>query len=153
MIPSTPELPSARVDVAPVAQRAMVSHGLILVVEDDASMREAIERLLQAADFETRAYASAEALLAAGAMVGARCVVTDYKLPAMSGLDLLTELSARGGWPPVIVMTAHDGPDLRDDARRRGAAAYLAKPFAGSALLAAIASVAGEPSCPREVPT
>lgn len=117
---------------------AASSHGLILVVEDDDSMREAIERLLQAAGFETRAYASAEALLAAGATAGASCVVTDVKLPAMSGLELLSELSTRGNWPPVIVMTAHDSPQLRDDAQRRGAAGYLTKPFQGRALLAAI---------------
>jgi FixJ family two-component response regulator len=114
---------------------------MVLVVEDDDSMRDAIERLLRAAGFGTAAYASAEALLAAGAVPGALCIVTDLKLPAMSGLELLTELGARGGWPPVIVITAHDAPGVRDDAARHGAAAYLAKPFHGSALLGAIESV------------
>ena len=120
------------------------SNGLVLVVEDDDSMREAIARLLQAADFEAVAYASAEALLAAGADVGAgaACVISDFKLPAMSGLDLLSELRTRGGWPPVILITAHDSASMRDEARRRGAAAYLAKPFQGHALLAAIRNAA-----------
>ncbi len=121
---------------------APISRGLILVVDDDDSMRGAIERLLQAAHFETVAYASAEALLAAGASAGAACIVSDFKLPAMSGLELLSELRTRGGWPPLVLVTAHDSATVRDEARRRGAAGYLAKPFAGKALLAAIQSAA-----------
>ena len=71
------------------------------------------------------------------------CIISDLKLPAMSGFELLTALRARGARPPVIVITAHDAPGVRSEAERLGAAAYLAKPFAGSALLAAIESVAG----------
>ena len=117
----------------------------VLVVDDDIGMREAIESLLQVAGFETATYASAEALLTSGALDGALCIISDLKLPAMSGLELLTELSARGGQPPVIMITAHDAPGVRDDAERRGAAAYLSKPFLGSALLAAIEGVATSP--------
>ena len=117
---------------------ARVPSKVILIVEDDDSMRSAIERLLGAAGFQTNAYGSAEALLAADSVPDAACVISDFKLPAMSGFDLLSELRARGGWPPVIVITAHDSPDMRDEAKRRGAAAYLPKPFKGSALLAAI---------------
>ena len=113
------------------------------MVEDDDGMREAIESLLDAAGFETATYASAEALLAVGAAGGILCVISDLKLPAMSGLQLLTQLRARGPCPPVIIITAHDAPGVRNEAERRGAAAFLAKPFAGEALLAAIESVAG----------
>jgi FixJ family two-component response regulator len=120
---------------------AVAASRMVIVVEDDDSMREAIERLLHAAGFETAAYASAEALLGAGADPGAACVISDLKLPAMSGLELLTELRARGGWPPVIVVTAHDAPGVREEAAQHGAAAYLAKPFLGSALLGAIENV------------
>ena len=118
------------------------SHGKVLVVEDDDSMREAIESLLGAADIETMLYGSADALLAGGAVADAACIVSDLMLPRMSGLDLLTELRGCAPWPPVIVITAHDAPGLRAEARRRGAAAYLAKPFPGRALLAAIQRVA-----------
>jgi len=120
---------------------AMGAGGRVLVVEDDDGMREAIETLLDAAGFETAAFASAEALLAGGAVDGARCVISDIKLPAMSGLELLTALRTHGGWPPVIMITAHDAPSVRFEAERLGAAAFLAKPFIGSALLAAIESV------------
>ena len=120
---------------------AMGMQGKVLVVEDDEGMREAIETLLGAAGIESAAYASAEALLAGGAVDDALCVISDIKLPAMSGLELLTQLRTRAPLPPVIVITAHDAPGVRADAMRRGAAAYLAKPFLGTALLTAIANV------------
>jgi FixJ family two-component response regulator len=113
----------------------------ILVVEDDDSMREAIARLLSAADFECDAYASAEALLARGGGNDVACVVCDLKLPGISGLELLEELRARGGCPPFVLITAHDAPGLRKEALQRGAAAYLAKPFRGTALLDVLKSV------------
>jgi FixJ family two-component response regulator len=112
------------------------------VVEDDDGMRDAIESLLDAAGFETAMYESAEAMLAGGAVEAALCVVSDFKLPSMSGLDLLAALRARGARTPMILITAHDTPDIRNSAERLGAAAYLAKPFHGSALLAAIENVA-----------
>jgi two-component system response regulator FixJ len=114
----------------------------VLVVEDDEGMREAIESLLGAAGFKTAGYASAEALLGAAALEGVRCIVSDVRLPAMSGLDLLGALRARGDAPPVILITAHDSAALCDEAGRRGAAAYLPKPFAASELLGAIARAA-----------
>ena len=119
------------------------SGGRVLLVEDDDSMRNALVRLLDAAGFETAAYSSAEALLSGGALAGAKCVVSDIKFPGMSGLQLLTELRSRNTSTSVIVITAHDAPDLRDAAKRLGAAAYLAKPFHGSALLAAIRGLVG----------
>jgi FixJ family two-component response regulator len=105
-------------------------------------MREAIESLLGAAGIERTVHASAEALLAAGIPADTRCIVSDIRLPAMSGLDLLSELRRRGACPPVILITGHDSPAMRRQARRCGAAAYLSKPFAGTALLDAIARVA-----------
>ncbi len=120
----------------------MGSGGRILVVDDDEGMREALTNLLDAAGFQSAAYASAEALLADGALDGALCVISDVRLPAMSGLDLLTELRTRGVCTPVIAITAHDEPGVRSEAQRRGAVTYLAKPFQGGALLAAIEDVA-----------
>ena len=114
--------------------------GRVLVIDDDEGMREAIESLLNAAGYPTSSYASAEALIAAGTPEDARCIVSDIRLPAMSGFELITELRASGACPPVILITAHDSPRLRREAGQRGAAAYLPKPFARCALLAAIES-------------
>jgi FixJ family two-component response regulator len=115
----------------------------VFVVEDDESMRGALENLLDAAGYETAVYASAEELLAEGVVSDAACIISDIKLPGMSGLELLTKLRARGAGPPVIIITAHDAPTVRDEAERRGAVAYLPKPFPGSAVLAAIESATG----------
>jgi FixJ family two-component response regulator len=113
----------------------------VLLVEDDDSMREAIARLLDVSGFDCTAYPSAEALLAGGAEKDAVCVVSDLKLPAMSGLQLLTELQVQAEWPPLILITGHDAPGLQAQAALLGAAAYLVKPFLGTALLAAIQAV------------
>lgn len=115
----------------------------VLVVEDDASMREAIERLLGAAGIEAKLYPSAEDLLANGAAATAACIVSDWKLPAASGLEMLDAIHARGWHPPLILITAHDEPGLREAAARHGVAAYLAKPFRGTALLDAIGAATG----------
>jgi FixJ family two-component response regulator len=115
----------------------------VIVVEDDASMRRAIERLLSAAGFLTEVYTCAEDLLAAGPSNGDLCVITDLKLPAMSGFELLTELRRRG-WPrPLILITAHDSAGVRQKAEKSGVAAYLAKPFLGTELVAAVRSAIG----------
>jgi len=113
----------------------------VIVVEDDASMREAIERLFGAAGFAAAAYVSAESLLADGAAHDPDCIVSDLRLPAMSGLELLAELRARGWRAPLILITAHDAPGLAEEALRCGAAAYLVKPFHGTALLATVRAV------------
>jgi FixJ family two-component response regulator len=112
--------------------------GRVLVVEDDDSMREAIERLLNAAGFGCAAYASADTLLARGVYEDSACVICDLRLPGMSGLELLATLRERGISLPFILITAHDSPGLRQEAMRCGAAAYLAKPFRGTTLLEAV---------------
>lgn len=110
----------------------------VLVVEDDGSMRAAIERLLGVAGFQCTAFVSAEELLAHHTIADAACLVIDLKLPAMSGLELLAALRARGLRTPAILITAHDTHGLRDEAMRRGAADYLVKPFSGTALLGSV---------------
>lgn len=117
---------------------------VVLVVEDDEGMREAMDSLLGAAGFAPVIFECAESLLAGDAIDGATCVVSDIRLPAMSGLELLATLRARGVRTPVIVITAHDTPETRSEAARLGAAAYLPKPFLGSDLLAAIKVAAGQ---------
>jgi FixJ family two-component response regulator len=114
---------------------------VVLVVEDDESMREAIENLLGAAGFSSVVYESAEAMLAEESSERPLCVISDLNLPAMSGLDLLSELHRRSRHVPVIIITAYDSESTRQEAARRGAIAYLAKPFPSIALLAAIKTI------------
>ena len=123
------------------SDRPAIEGPKVFVVEDDDSMREAVTRLLAAAGFEPIAFTSAEALLVRGAGEGAVCVVSDLRLPLMSGLDLLAELRARGATMPLVLITGHDAPGLCEDALRRGAAGYLAKPFPGTTLLKVVQAV------------
>lgn len=116
----------------------MTQSATVLLVEDDGSMCLAIERLLEAGGFACRTYASAEDLLARGVAGDAVCLVSDLRLPGMSGLQLLQVLHERGGWPPPVLITADDAPGTREAAARHGAVAYLVKPFEGAALLKAV---------------
>ncbi len=114
---------------------------VVFVVEDDESMREAIENLLCVAGFSAVVYESAEAMLAEINGDRPLCVISDLNLPAMSGLDLLTELRRRSWPPPVIIITAYDSASTRREAERLGATAFLAKPFPSLALLTAIKAI------------
>ena len=119
----------------------MSQRKIVLVVDDDESMREAIHELLSATGFTNITYASAEELLAGGRIDEAFCLVSDFRLPSMSGLELLSELRRQGSQLPAIVITAHDTPGLSQEAALQGAVAYLVKPFSGRALLTALESL------------
>src|SRR5215813_7398701 len=108
---------------------AMNRRKRVLVVEDDNNMRGALERLLNAAGFAAAPYATAEELLAAGPCDDDACVVSDLALPGLSGIELLGMLRTRGWLGPLILITAHDSPSVRQEAAHRGVASYLAKPF------------------------
>jgi len=107
----------------------------VVVVDDDAGMRLAMEQLLLAAGFEVSAFRSAEELLGRPASSGVACLVLDVHLPGLSGFDLCERVRPKPGEPPVIFITAHDSPAYRERARRLGAVAYLTKPFAGRTVL------------------
>jgi FixJ family two-component response regulator len=110
----------------------------IVVVEDDAGMREALERILRAAGYGTETYSSAEAYLDCGGCPGADCFIFDVHLPGLSGFELREKLQASKEQPPVIFITGFDEANSREQARRLGAAAYLPKPFPGRDLVAAV---------------
>jgi FixJ family two-component response regulator len=109
----------------------------IVVVEDDAGMKKAIERLLRAAGFQPVSFGSAEELLQTEATDSAACLVLDIHLPGLSGLELERLLVTSGRVKPVIFITGQDEASLRDEAQRLGCA-YFRKPFDGKALLEAI---------------
>lgn len=112
----------------------------IVVVEDDLSMRQAMQRMLQAAGYAVRPYESAEALLAIGLDQARQCdcLVLDFRMPGISGLELFRTLSLSGLCPPCILITAQDAPGLRKLAIGAGVRDYLLKPFTGTALLKTI---------------
>lgn len=110
----------------------------IVIVEDDAGLHQAFKRVLSASGHAPLIFESAEALLAGGPIAEVECYVFDVGLPGKSGIELTRELSARGSKVPVIFITAHDEPHVREAVARCGAVALLIKPFAGRKLLETI---------------
>jgi FixJ family two-component response regulator len=113
----------------------------IVIVEDDAGLHQAFKRVLSAAGHTPLIFDSAEALIAQGDIPAVQCYVLDVRLPGKSGIELRRELSGKGSQVPVIFITAHDEPAVRDAVARCGAAALLIKPFAGRKLLETIETV------------
>jgi FixJ family two-component response regulator len=120
-----------------------MSRGDIIVVEDDASLNQAVSRLLQVAGFRTHAFTSAEAALASDQGNTAACWVVDVRLPGMSGLDLCVQLHETAPRRSVVVVTAHDDALTRSRAAALGAA-YLTKPFTGRKLIDTIMHLTGQ---------
>ena len=113
----------------------------IVIVEDDPSMSQALERILRLAEHRTITYSSAEAMLAHSHAAGAACLIIDVQLPGMTGLELHARLMETGPAPPVIFITAFDEPETRASAQRAGAVALLAKPFSGRLLLETVRGI------------
>lgn len=109
---------------------------LVVVVDDEESVRRAVSRLLRAAGLTVRSFASAEDLLKSGQLSATGCLIADIQMPGMSGLNLLAELNARHCPVPTIFITAHGEENLRMQAMRLGAVNFLAKPIDGEKLLA-----------------
>ena len=101
----------------------------VYVVDDDASIRGALKRLLRSVGYHAVTFDSAESFLDCAVTLGKGCLVLDIRLPGMTGLDLQAKLSLSGVRRPIIFMTAHDNPRWRERAEKAGAIAYLRKPF------------------------
>lgn len=107
----------------------------VVIVEDDASMQLALERILRLGGLRSVTYASAEALLKNGGLHNASCLILDVQLPGLTAFQLRDRLFQMGPLPPVIFITAFDEPEARASAARADAAAFLVKPFSGRLLL------------------
>jgi FixJ family two-component response regulator len=118
---------------------------MITVVDDDASVRESMSSLLRSVGHVVRAFGSAEELLASPDLGETDCVITDVRMPGMSGLELQRRLAVSHPGLPVILMTAHaSDEEVRLRALKDGAAAYLAKPLDEETLLWAIETAVRE---------
>lgn len=111
---------------------------IVHVVDDDAALRESLAFLLSTAGLECRTYDSAQALLARGPAMEPGCVVTDVRMPGMSGMELIEELRKVGAPHPVIVLTGHADVPLAVAAMKAGVSDFLEKPFEDEALIAAV---------------
>ena len=111
---------------------------LILVVDDDPGMREAIERLLVAHGFDVEVFASGDALQARCPLEDVQCLILDVNLPGDTGIELRRRLARSGLSVPVIYITGNDSEIVRKHALDSGCVAYLLKPFKAASLLEAI---------------
>lgn len=130
---------------------------LVHLVDDNDAFRESTAWLLQTAGFEVREYASAPQFLAelvdasatapstSTSSAPAECLVSDIRMPEMSGLQLQAELRRRDNTLPLVFVTAHGDVPLAVEAMRNGAAHFLEKPFSDDALIEAIRTALAKP--------
>ena len=110
---------------------------IVFVVDDDVSVREALEALIGSEGFETETFASAEAFLARPRVFTPNCLVLDVTLPDLNGLDLQKRLAGRDDMP-IIFITGYGDVPMTVQAMKAGAVEFLTKPFSDEVLLSAI---------------
>jgi len=111
---------------------------LVAIVDDDDLMRGALQGMLKSVGLPSQTFASAEEFLKSGQQHQTACLITDIRMPGMSGLDLQAKLNAEHCRIPTIFITAHGDTRLRMQALRAGAVEFLAKPFDDEALLGSV---------------
>ncbi|RAU35122.1 response regulator transcription factor [Pseudomonas sp. RIT411] len=111
---------------------------LVHLVDDDASVRAAVEDLLASVGLDTRSYVSAADFLERARLEAPGCLVLDVRMPGMNGLDLQQELQRRGLALPIIFITGHGDIPMSVRAMKQGALEFLTKPFRDQDLLDAI---------------
>lgn len=116
----------------------VLSEPVVHLIDDDEAVRQSISFVLDVNDLPVRAYASPLAFLDIVDAVKTGCIVTDMRMPEMSGLDLVSRLRDRGIGLPVVVITGHGDVAMAVEAMRAGVIDFLEKPFDDQALLAAV---------------
>jgi len=110
----------------------------VAIVDDDDSMRDALQGLLKAVGLSARTFESAEEFLESGHQRETACLITDIRMPGMSGLELQKRLNAEHCRIPTIFITAHGDEEMRFQALRAGAVEFLPKPFDDEALVESV---------------
>src|SRR4030081_2943615 len=111
---------------------------LVAIVDDDESIRSALQGLMKVVGFPARSFASAEEFLESRVHEQTACLIADIRMPGMSGLELLARLNAEHCRIPTIFITAHGDARMRMQALRAGAVEFLAKPFDDDALVESV---------------
>ncbi len=121
----------------------MVPDPIVYVIDDDEAARESLEFLLSSHKIRVQSYDSAKPFLAALPSLNCGCIITDVRMPEISGLDLLRRLGERQLDMPVIVITGHGDLQLAVEAMKIGAVDFLEKPFDDEMLVASVRSALG----------
>jgi FixJ family two-component response regulator len=110
----------------------------VAIVDDDEAVRIALDGLLRSAGLTARAFESAEEFINSGQQHHTECLISDIRMPGMSGLELQAKLNAEGCRIPIVFITAHGDAKMRMQALRAGAVEFLAKPFDDEVLLESV---------------
>jgi two-component system, LuxR family, response regulator FixJ len=116
----------------------MPASRLVHVIDDDDALRDSLRFLLTCAKFDVETYESATAFLAAMPQIKGGCIITDVRMPGLSGIELLRRLKTLSIDLPVIIMTGHGNVALAVDAMKVGAIEFIEKPFDDVVLLKAV---------------
>ena len=116
----------------------MTSNPVVHVIDDDDAARDALTFLLSAANFSVRAYESAKAFFTDVPTSGTGCIITDVRMPEISGLELLRQLKSNGISCPVIVVTGRADVPVAIEAIKLGAVDFIEKPYDAEVLLGAV---------------
>ncbi len=114
---------------------------LVAAVDDDFRVRESITSLLESAGYAPVVFSSAEEFLQSGTLAVATCVISDVRMPGMDGIELQRRIRLERPKLPVILISAHHNPEVRQKAIDEGAVDVLYKPFDATDLLKIIQSV------------
>ena len=124
---------------------------MISIIDDDRSVREAVESLIRSLGYQAVTFASAQEYLGSDRIDESECVITDIQMPGMTGLDLQDRLIADGYRRPIIFMSALAAEDVGDNALRTTASRFLKKPFSGERFIDCLDRALRDPgSDPRQ---
>lgn len=115
-----------------------MNNAIVHVIDDDEAMRDSLSFLLETAGYGSCAYESAAAFLAAISTLSPGCIITDIRMPEMSGMELVQRLHERGVSHPVIVITGHADVPMAVEAMKAGVVDFIEKPFDDEVLLLAV---------------
>ena len=124
----------------------MAADAMVHVIDDDEAVRDSLAFMLDAAGLEARTWESALAFLAALDGIDHGCIVTDIRMPDMTGLELVERLNALGVTDPVIVITGHADVPLAVEAMKAGVVDFIEKPFENRRLLDAVRAALARPA-------
>ena len=124
----------------------MANEPVVHVIDDDDSARHSLEFLLDCAGLQVRSYASAVEFLEAVPSMPHGCIITDVRMPEMSGVELVARLKAEGVPDPVIVITGHADVPMAIQAMKQGVSDFIEKPFSDEVILTAVHSALAQAS-------
>ncbi len=113
----------------------MILKPTVYIVDDDVAVRNFLSTLIRSVDLRTEEFASAQEFLVSYQPIQPGCLLLDIRMPGMSGLELQSELRARGITLPVIILTGHSNVQVAVHAMKAGAVDYIEKPFNNELLL------------------